>query len=123
MDPPAHCHGTGLTARTTLRSICWTQPRVKDVVIGEGAPTIVVPVTGRTPEVLREQIAAVADRADVVEWRVDFFHTVDDVASVVAQAGALAEQLQGTLPGPLKLGGYGRAVVAQLHDPRRGKIR
>ncbi|KSZ60241.1 3-dehydroquinate dehydratase [Rhodococcus pyridinivorans KG-16] len=73
-----------------------TPVRVKDVVIGEGAPTIVVPVTGRTPEELCEQIAAVADRADVVEWRVDFFHTVDDVASVVAQAGALAEQVQGT---------------------------
>ncbi|MXQ75208.1 type I 3-dehydroquinate dehydratase [Rhodococcus rhodochrous] len=73
-----------------------TPVRVKDVVIGEGAPTILVPVTGRTPEALREQIAAVAERADVVEWRVDFFHTVDDVASVVAQAGALAEQLRGT---------------------------
>ena len=72
-----------------------TPVRVKDVVIGEGAPTIVVPVTGRTPEALREQVVAVAGRADVVEWRVDFFHRVGDVASVVAQAAALAGQLRG----------------------------
>ncbi|WP_241384912.1 type I 3-dehydroquinate dehydratase [Rhodococcus sp. CH91] len=73
-----------------------TPVRVKDVVIGEGAPTIVVPVTGRTPDALREQVAAAAGRADVVEWRVDFFHLVDDPASVVAQAVSLAGHLQGT---------------------------
>jgi len=73
-----------------------TPVRVADVTIGEGAPTIIVPVTGRTPEVLREQVAAVAGRADVVEWRVDFFHAADDHDAVRAQSAALAEQLQGT---------------------------
>ncbi|MEU5842210.1 type I 3-dehydroquinate dehydratase [Rhodococcus sp. NPDC047139] len=73
-----------------------TPVRVRDVVIGEGTPTIVVPVMGRTPAALREQVAAVAGRADVVEWRVDFFDRIDDIAAVAEQAAGLATQLQGT---------------------------
>lgn len=70
--------------------------RVKDVVLGEGAPKVIVPLTGRTAAALREQADTVVAHADIVEWRVDFFETVDDVESAVAQAAELATALNGT---------------------------
>ncbi|MBF0661951.1 type I 3-dehydroquinate dehydratase, partial [Rhodococcus sp. (in: high G+C Gram-positive bacteria)] len=67
-----------------------TPVRVKDVTIGEGTPKIIVPITGRTPDELHAQVEALSGQvADVVEWRVDFFGTLEDTASVVAQAHAL----------------------------------
>ncbi|MCD2098800.1 type I 3-dehydroquinate dehydratase [Rhodococcus rhodochrous] len=68
--------------------------RVKDVVLGEGAPKIIVPLTGRTGEALLEQVDAVAPHADIVEWRVDFF---DDLPAAVDQARVLADAL-GSVP-------------------------
>lgn len=74
-----------------------TPVQVKDVTIGEGAPKIIVPVTGRTPVDLCAQVDALAGRpADIVEWRVDFFDALGDPASVLTQARALADQLGGT---------------------------
>ncbi|MGC5162091.1 type I 3-dehydroquinate dehydratase [Rhodococcus sp. DT1] len=74
-----------------------TPVRVKDVTIGEGTPKIIVPITGRTPDELHAQAEALSGQvADVVEWRVDFFGTLEDTASVVAQAHALAGALGAT---------------------------
>jgi 3-dehydroquinate dehydratase-1 len=72
-----------------------TPVRVKGVAIGEGAPKVFVPVTGPTTDTLRDQVDALTDRADLVEWRVDFFTAFDDPDAVVTQARALAEQLDG----------------------------
>ncbi|MFZ2527071.1 MAG: type I 3-dehydroquinate dehydratase [Rhodococcus sp. (in: high G+C Gram-positive bacteria)] len=72
-----------------------TPVRVKNVTIGDGTPTIIVPITGRTPAELHTQVAALPDIVDIVEWRMDFFHALTDTASLVAQARALAEQLDG----------------------------
>ncbi len=74
-----------------------TPVRVKEVTIGEGTPKIIVPVTGRTPDELLAQVEALPGQvADVVEWRVDFFDTLEDTASVVAQAHVLAGLLGAT---------------------------
>lgn len=74
-----------------------TPVRVKEVTIGEGTPKIIVPVTGRTPDELLAQVEALPGQvADVVEWRVDFFDTLEDTASVVTQAHVLAGLLGAT---------------------------
>ncbi|WP_068155161.1 type I 3-dehydroquinate dehydratase [Rhodococcus phenolicus] len=73
-----------------------TPVHVKNVTIGEGAPKIVVPITGRTPDDLRTQVEALTGvDVDIVEWRTDFYDTLADTASVAAQARDLAGQLAG----------------------------
>ncbi len=73
-----------------------TPVRVKDVTIGEGAPKIIVSVTGRTPDELRAQVDALSGRpVDIVEWRVDFLAALDDTPGVTDQARALAAHLCG----------------------------
>ncbi|MFD3811726.1 type I 3-dehydroquinate dehydratase [Rhodococcus sp. NPDC058639] len=68
-----------------------TPVRVKDVTIGEGAPKIIVSITGRTPGELLAQVEALSGRpVDIVEWRVDFFDSLDDTTAVIDQAGTLA---------------------------------
>src|SRR5699024_7611870 len=70
--------------------------RVKNVVIGEGAPKIIVPLTGRTSDDLRAQVDNLTGSpADIVERRADFCDALDDVAAVTAQARSLARQLDG----------------------------
>ncbi|WP_226437367.1 type I 3-dehydroquinate dehydratase [Rhodococcus yananensis] len=77
-----------------------TPVRVGDVTVGDGTPTVIVPLTGRTPDTLREQVDALAGRRiDIVEWRVDFFEDLTGptgVDAAVAQARLLAEQLGDT---------------------------
>ena len=70
---------------------------VKNVTIGEGIPKILVPITGTSPDELLVQVKILADhRADVVEWRVDYFSHLSDTASVLVTGRTLAEQLSGT---------------------------
>lgn len=69
---------------------------VNDVVIGEGIPKILVPITGDTPERLRAQVDALTGRpVDVVEWRADLFRDLADTDAVVAAARMLVERLAG----------------------------
>lgn len=69
---------------------------VRDVVLGEGRPKIVVPLTGRTVEELRVEVAALAGHpVDVVEWRADHFAELTDVSRVVSTARLLADDLAG----------------------------
>ncbi|MDC3416196.1 type I 3-dehydroquinate dehydratase [Aquibacillus salsiterrae] len=57
--------------------------KVKDITIGEGRPKICVPLVGRSVEELVAEAQYINALAiDVVEWRVDFFEKVDQLASV-----------------------------------------
>ncbi|KMT61021.1 type I 3-dehydroquinate dehydratase [Paenilisteria newyorkensis] len=56
---------------------------VRDVVIGEGAPSICVPMVGETAAQLIEEARMLVDLdLDVVEWRVDFYEDVADTEKV-----------------------------------------
>lgn len=71
-----------------------TPVRVKDVTIGEGAPKIIVSLTGRTPDELLAQVEALSGRpVDIVEWRVDFFDSLSDTTAILDQAGILAARV------------------------------
>ena len=63
---------------------------VRNVAIGEGIPKICVPIVGVT----REEILAAAEnikstKADVVEWRVDWYEDIFDFAKTEATMQAL----------------------------------
>ena len=48
--------------------------RVRQTVIGEGKPKIVVPIVARTEEEVEEQVKeARQQKADMLEWRGDWF--------------------------------------------------
>lgn len=69
--------------------------QLKNVVLGEGRPTIAVPITGRNlDEILAqaEDIKKVANDV-VVEWRIDFFDKVTDADELIAAGQALANTL------------------------------
>jgi 3-dehydroquinate dehydratase-1 len=68
---------------------------VRNVKIGEGTPKICVPIVGQT----KDEILAVAKEvqyvpADLVEWRVDWFEGVTDVACVRSVLKELREELK-----------------------------
>lgn len=59
------------------------------VKLGEGLPKICIPLSGKTTKDLVDEIGEVkATKADLVEWRVDCF---DDVADLAAVKAALTE--------------------------------
>lgn len=58
--------------------------KLKETIFGAGRPKICVPLTGKTAEDITQQAkAAEASPADVVEWRVDLFDQVTDLAQVL----------------------------------------
>jgi 3-dehydroquinate dehydratase-1 len=58
--------------------------KVKGLTIGEGIPKICVPLVGRTLQELIDEAQYVKTLgADIVEWRVDYFEYVEDIAKVV----------------------------------------
>ncbi len=67
--------------------------------LGSGRfPTICTPLVGRTrTQVLAEVALVVAKQPDLLEWRVDFFEEIGNVASVVALAGEI-RQAAGGIP-------------------------
>lgn len=72
--------------------------KVRNIEIGAGIPKICVPIVGVT----REEILAAAEnikstKADVVEWRVDWYEDVFDFAKTEATMQALREAL-GEMP-------------------------
>lgn len=72
--------------------------KIRNVVIGEGIPKIIVPIVGVT----REEILAEAKSfgnipADVTEWRADWFEDAPDKGKVCGCAGNLRETL-GEIP-------------------------
>ncbi len=71
--------------------------KVRNVVIGEGTPKIIVPIVGKT----KEEILAAAEsfkdvRLDIVEWRVDHFNDVFQFDQVKEAAEALRAALGDT---------------------------
>ena len=51
--------------------------KVRNLEIGTGMPKICVPIVGKTvPEILENAKSAVQAKADVVEWRVDWYEDV-----------------------------------------------
>ncbi|WP_099224558.1 type I 3-dehydroquinate dehydratase [Listeria costaricensis] len=70
---------------------------VKNVTIGEGAPKICVPIVGKTIAALQEEATFLKNiELDIVEWRVDFFEGVEDIAAVKEALQALREVLPDT---------------------------
>ena len=72
--------------------------KVRNIEIGAGIPKICVPIVGVT----REEILAAAEnikstKADVVEWRVDWYEDIFDFAKTEATMKALREAL-GEMP-------------------------
>lgn len=58
---------------------------VKNIVIGEGAPKICVPLVGRTLAELKEEAVALKSLdLDLVEWRADYYERVEDLEAVAA---------------------------------------
>lgn len=53
-------------------------------------PLVCIPLIGRTPmEVMAELATVLPKQPDVLEWRVDFFEAIGDVAAVIAMARAI----------------------------------
>lgn len=70
--------------------------QVKNVVIGQGAPKICVPIVGRTKEdIIAEAFRMQALPADVVEWRVDWFEGADSIEKILDTLHGLVPALQG----------------------------
>lgn len=72
--------------------------KVRNIEIGAGIPKICVPIVGVT----REEILAAAEnikstKADVVEWRVDWYEDIFDFAKTEATMQALREVI-GEMP-------------------------
>ncbi|WP_281368268.1 type I 3-dehydroquinate dehydratase [Neobacillus endophyticus] len=56
---------------------------VREVIIGEGAPKICVPMVGSSLEELKEEALFFKTiDLDLVEWRADFFEDVEDISKV-----------------------------------------
>lgn len=68
--------------------------KVRNLVIGEGMPKIIVPIVGVTREEILEVARSFASLpADVVEWRADWFEDVFDTEKVLALLKDLREIL------------------------------
>ncbi|RDW16219.1 type I 3-dehydroquinate dehydratase [Oceanobacillus chungangensis] len=67
---------------------------VKGITIGEGAPKICVPMVGTTIEqLIKEAELLTTLDLDIVEWRVDFFESVEDVDKVKEALTKIRERL------------------------------
>jgi len=69
---------------------------VKNVTIGDGIPKICVPiVAGTKKEILADARDLVGSRADIVEWRADWFESVMDIEKVKDVLEQLSSVLNG----------------------------
>lgn len=72
--------------------------KIKDLELGTGRPKICVPLTGNTKSALIEQTANVnASGADLAEWRIDMFDSVEDKDELIKTAHIIREIL-GSMP-------------------------
>lgn len=72
--------------------------QVRDVLIGEGAPKVCVPIVGRSREdILRQMKEGKASGADLAEWRADWYADLWEPKALEETLGALREGL-GNLP-------------------------
>lgn len=71
--------------------------KIKDIVIGEGLPKVIIPLMGQTGEDLLDELEKVKNmKPDLIEWRADAFEKVEDYNSVLAVLDLLRDQLSGT---------------------------
>lgn len=71
--------------------------KVKDVVLGQGAPKICVPMVSETLTQLKEEATFLKTiDLDIVEWRVDFFEHVEDLEKVKEAAQSIRNILPDT---------------------------
>lgn len=64
--------------------------RVRNCVIGEGIPKICVPITGVTgEEILAQAGRIVREGPDLVEWRVDFYESIENDGATAELAGQI----------------------------------
>lgn len=71
--------------------------QVRNVIIGQGLPKIIVPIVGKTKDEIIAAAKSFADvQLDIVEWRVDWFEGVFDFEQVTDTLKALRDVLQDT---------------------------
>ncbi|MFC2947226.1 type I 3-dehydroquinate dehydratase [Virgibacillus sediminis] len=72
--------------------------KVRDVLIGEGTPKVIIPLMGRTDKQLAEEVAVVKEsEPDMVEWRADVHERVDCLDEISGTAAQLRKDL-GEIP-------------------------
>lgn len=72
--------------------------KIGNLEIGKGIPKICVPIMGRQKEILMEEAKeAVQAKADIVEWRADYFEKAEDIHEILNTLCELKQEL-GTLP-------------------------
>ena len=92
--PCAHAATSAAAAAVSQRH---AQPiTIRSIVIGEGAPKIIVPTTGKTAtEVLAQARTIGADPdADLIEFRIDYLDFATDAAQVAALGKQVAEAVR-----------------------------
>lgn len=96
---------------------------IKGVVIGEGAPKTIVPITARTAtEVLAQaqRIGANAD-TDVVEWRVDYLDIASDAGALIQLAPQVTAAVNGK-PVILTFRTQNEGGASAINDTDYGKL-
>ena len=59
-------------------------------------PAIITPLVGKTPAAVLDEVAAIVPkRPDLLEWRIDFFEAIGDIAAVVDTARKIRVQANG----------------------------
>jgi 3-dehydroquinate dehydratase I len=70
---------------------------IKGVEIGQGLPKIVVPIIGQTESQLLHEVEVLKNiDFDVLEWRSDHFHAIDNIDKVISIAQKLTKALPKT---------------------------
>lgn len=68
--------------------------QIKDMMIGQGIPKVIVPLMGQTELELIEEAGTVKQlNPDMIEWRVDVFEQADDLKAVQVMLAKLSRQL------------------------------
>lgn len=72
--------------------------KIRDLIMGQGAPKICVPMTSATTSELIGEVNEIRkSRADIIEWRVDYFEGVKDLDKVRAAAAEIRKAM-GEMP-------------------------
>jgi 3-dehydroquinate dehydratase I len=72
--------------------------KIRDLVVGEGIPKIIIPLVGMTAQqILQEAEFVKTQKPDVVEWRVDLFEEVEELSAVTNMIDSLRKILGETL--------------------------
>ncbi|GIO28707.1 type I 3-dehydroquinate dehydratase [Ornithinibacillus bavariensis] len=71
--------------------------KVRDIVIGEGVPKIIVPLVGATEQALCKEVESLLKmKPDMFEWRADLYDAVEDSTSIERTLGVIRENVVNT---------------------------